>query len=107
MPSELSSIFLNKCFEARTPLSNDDPDHDLVLTIRKIGFIAACIDLESWRQVIDQVVCEVQAANEKPNLPELQVSPPLTVTSTPAISRAGVIPPPRLVQPETRTATAH
>src|SRR5208337_215786 len=64
MSNELPSIFLNKCFEAQALLSTDDAAEYLVHAIRKIGFIAACIDLDSWRRVIDQVVSEVESENE-------------------------------------------
>jgi hypothetical protein len=38
--------------------------------MRKIGFVAACIDLHSWRTIIDEVLEEVESANERAALLE-------------------------------------
>ena len=45
---------------------DDEPeisDECLENMLRKIGFVAACIDLHQWRQVIDQVLREREAAH--------------------------------------------
>jgi hypothetical protein len=77
MSNELSSIFLNKHFEAKRLSSCDDQDKHLVTAIRNIGFVAACIDMYSWRQVIDEALCDTEAANEKANMLEAVLQSPL------------------------------
>jgi hypothetical protein len=46
------------------PLTADFNEEVLVNMIKKIGFVAACIDLHEWRNVIDEVLREVEAENE-------------------------------------------
>jgi hypothetical protein len=67
MSNELSSTFLNKGFKVRAPNNRDCEDDHLAYTMRKIGFIAACIDLHNLRSVIDEVLREIEAENEKRN----------------------------------------
>jgi hypothetical protein len=54
--------------------------------MRKIGFVAACIDLHDWRTIIDEVLDEVEAANERAMLLETalhgRVLPPHTPPAT-------------------------
>jgi hypothetical protein len=62
------------------PLRRSNPDHSLHLLapvvekcceerianmLRKIGIVAACIDLYHWRQVIDQVLRETEAERRR------------------------------------------
>jgi len=65
MSSALRSIPSHDCVEAKASAPSDFQEEHLVTVIQKIGFIAACIDLHSWRCIIDEVLCEVEAANAK------------------------------------------
>jgi hypothetical protein len=46
------------------PLRTDYKEEVLVNAIKKIGFVAACIDLHDWRNVIDEVLEEIEAEHE-------------------------------------------
>jgi hypothetical protein len=48
------------------PLSTEYKEEVLVNMIKKIGFVAACIDLYDWRNVIDEVLREVEAEHAEP-----------------------------------------
>jgi hypothetical protein len=55
------------------PLRTDYQEEVLVNAIKKIGFVAACIDLYDWRNVIDEVLEEIEAENEA-RLLELEIA---------------------------------
>jgi hypothetical protein len=57
------------------PLRTDFKEEELVHVIKRIGFVAACIDLHDWRNVIDEVLSEVEAENEARIL-ELEIESP-------------------------------
>jgi hypothetical protein len=71
-------------------LKTDLKEEVLVNMIKKIGFIAACLDLHDWRTIIDEVLREVEAENE-PRQPALERSlprPALPEASAPGVSAA-------------------
>jgi hypothetical protein len=61
------------------PLGTDFKEEELVHMIKRIGFVAACIDLNDWRNVIDEVLREVEAEKE-PHIFELELpaAPPVS-----------------------------
>lgn len=62
------------------PLRTDYEEDVLVNAIKRIGFVAACIDLYDWRNVIDEVLEEVEAEHEgrrpEPERPRSRPVPP-------------------------------
>lgn len=76
-------------------------DEYLFEAIRKIGLIAACIDLHHWRLVIDDILREVDADNQKADIqqPVPQHNSPSNrnATATGPIRRTSAAMPPRLV----------
>ena len=47
-------------------VGQDCSEERIATIIRKIGFVAACIDLYRWRNVIDQVLREIEAERRSP-----------------------------------------
>lgn len=76
-------------------------DEYLFDAIRKIGLIAACIDLHNLRQVIDDVLSEVAADNQKADVSQSAPQPiqpsNLAPISISAIRRTSAATHPRLV----------
>jgi hypothetical protein len=62
----------------------------LVNMIRKIAFIAACIDLHYWRTILDEVLREVEAEHEveQPALEEADLYAILPAPAAPSGSAA-------------------
>jgi len=63
MASKVSPILLKRIFEAEFNPRNDR-EH-LASGIGKAGFLADCDHLHDWRSVIDEVLCEAEAAIEQ------------------------------------------
>jgi hypothetical protein len=70
MANMLPSILPNNHSDAGVLFSRGYNEEYLDNMIKKIGFVAACIDLHGWRSIIDEVLSEVEAANEKASLLE-------------------------------------
>jgi hypothetical protein len=75
-----------QCDTPPVPLSikTECKEEVLVNMIRKIGFIAACIDLHDWRTIIDEVLREVEAEYE---IQQLEPEPSRVRTVQPPASR--------------------
>ena len=95
MSKELSATCLNKGIEVKTThIGNAEDDH-LGNAFRKIARIAACINLHELRGVIDEVVNQIEAENEKASLLETALQEALPLSLSMIIETA---PPPRSAQ---------
>jgi hypothetical protein len=70
-------------------LKTDFKEEDLLNMIRKIAFIAACIDLHDWRNVIDEVLQEVEAEHELQQ-PAIEVPPLPAILPGPSASASSI-----------------
>jgi hypothetical protein len=74
-------------------IKTDFEEEVLVNMIKKIAFVATCIDLHDWRTIIDEVLREVEAEHEsqEPALEEahLRAILPAAIASVGLIARPG------------------
>jgi hypothetical protein len=92
MIAMLSSAALCARPNVPPPPGTDFKEEVLVQMIKKIGFVATCIDLNDWRNVIDEVLREVEAEKEDPIL-ELDLSRSLPILPDASASDGSASPP--------------
>jgi hypothetical protein len=91
MSKMLQPVLLKEVSARSASVSSYSQDDRRGNILGEIDLVPGCIDLSSWRHVIDEILSEVEAANEKARLLEtaLQSFPPpiSTASSASAIPR--------------------